>query len=447
MKSKTLALALVLSARAVLAQPDLAGKLDAIANAYAGKKGFMGSVLVAKGGNVLFEKAYGMANVEWDVPNTLDTKFRLGSITKQFTATAILQLQEQGKLSVDDPIAKYVENAPDAWKGVTIHHLLSHTSGIPSYTDTSDFPTPKFMRIPLQPLEIVMLSKDKPLEFQPGEEWKYDNTGYVLLGYIVEKVSGEKYDEYVKKHIFDPLDMKDSGYDWSKPVLHYRAAGYTWSGKAYVNADYLDMSLPHAAGSLYSTVRDLYRWDRALYTEKVLSKKSLDKMFTPVKNDYAYGWFVTKTKDRTRVTHGGGINGFATMINRYPDQDAVVVVLSNVENADAGGVAGNMVNALFGDKVELPWERKEIAVDSKILDRYTGTYDLGPLTMVVTNEEGKLMVLPSGQPKLQAFAESETRFFLKMVDASFDFVLGDDGRAKEMIVHQGGANITGKRVK
>jgi D-alanyl-D-alanine carboxypeptidase len=447
MKRKTFALVLALSARAVLAQPELAGKLDAIANAYAGKKGFMGSVLVARGGNILFEKAYGLADVEWDVSNTADAKFRLGSITKQFTATSILQLQEQGKLSVDDPVSKYVENAPEAWKNITIHHLLSHTSGIPSYTDTPEFPKPKFMRVPLTPLEIAMLSKDKPLEFQPGEKWKYDNTGYVLLGYIIEKVSGEKYGDYVKKHIFDRLDMKDSGYDWSKPVIHHRASGYSWNGKNYVNADYLDMSLPHAAGSLYSTLDDLYRWDRALYTEKILSKKSLDKMFTPVKNDYAYGWFVTKTKDHTRVTHGGGINGFATMINRYPDQDAVVIVLSNVENADAGGLAGNLVNALFGDPVELPWERKEVAVASKILDRYTGTYDLGPIQMDVTNEDGKLMVHPTGQAKMPAFAESETRFFLKVADVSFDFVMGDDGRAKEMIVHQGGANITGTRVK
>jgi CubicO group peptidase (beta-lactamase class C family) len=447
MRAKALALALVFASGAATAQSDAAAKMDAVAKAYAEKKGFMGSVLVAKSGTVLFEKSYGMADLEWDVPNTPDAKFRLGSITKQFTATAILQLQEKGKLSVDDPITKYVEGAPEAWKGITIHHLLTHTSGIPSYTDSPDFPKPKFMRIPLSPLEIVMLSKDKPLEFQPGEKWKYDNTGYVLLGYIIEKVSGEKYGEYLKKHVFDPLDMKDSGYDWSRTVLKHRASGYQWGGASYLNAEYLDMSLPHAAGSLYSTVRDLYRWDRSLYTEKALSKKSLDRMFTPVKNDYAYGWFVTHGKDRTRITHGGGINGFSTIITRYPEQQAVVIVLSNVENGDPNGVATRLANILFDEPVQLPWDRKEVSVDPKVLDRYPGTYDLGAIKIDVTAEDGKLFIHPTGQPKMQLFAQSENSFFLKVVDATFDFVLGPDGKAKEMITHQGGADKTGPRIK
>jgi CubicO group peptidase (beta-lactamase class C family) len=447
MHVKALALALVFASGAATAQSGAAAKMDAVAKAYAEKKGFMGSVLVAKSGTVLFEKSYGMADLEWDVPNTPDAKFRLGSITKQFTATAILQLQEKGKLSVDDPITKYVEGAPEAWKGITIHHLLTHTSGIPSYTDSPDFPKPKFMRLPLSPLEIVMLSKDKPLEFQPGDKFKYDNTGYVLLGYIIEKVTGEKYGEYVQKHIFDALDMKDTGYDWSRTVLKHRASGYSWGGKSYLNADYLDMSLPHAAGSLYSTVRDLYRWDQSLYTEKVLSKKSLNRMFTPVKNDYAYGWIVTQGKDRTRITHGGGINGFSTMITRYPEQQTVVIVLSNVENGDSNGVATRLANILFDEPVQLPWDRKEVSVDPKVLDRYPGTYDLGAIKVDVTTEDGKLFIHPTGQPKMQVFAQSENSFFLKVVDATFDFVLGPDGKAKEIITHQGGANITGPRIK
>ena len=203
----------------------------------------MGSVLVAKGGAVLLEKGYGLANVELDVPNTPATKFRLGSITKEFTATAILQLQEQSKLSISDLVCKYVENCPEAWKAITIHHLLTHTSGIPSYTDDPKFRKPDFMRVPMKPLDIVMLSKDKPLEFQPGEKWKYDNTGYVFLGYIVEKVSGESYADYVKKHIFGPLEMDDTGYDDTRAILKGRAAGYARGGPAgYLNADYVDMA-------------------------------------------------------------------------------------------------------------------------------------------------------------------------------------------------------------
>lgn len=309
-------------------------------------KGFSGSVLVARGGKVILEKGYGMANVELGVPNTPDTIFRLGSITKQFTATAILQLEEQGKLSVNDAACKYIADCPAAWKPITIHQLLSHTSGIASYTNDSKFMEPRVMRVPLTPLEILMLSKDKPLDFQPGEGFKYDNSGYIFLGIIIEKVSGEKYADYLRKHIFDPLDMHESGYDDTRSILKNRAAGYSNRNGQLRNADYIDMTLPYAAGSLYSNVRDLYRWDRALYTDKVLSKASRDKMWTPVKNNYAYGWFIN-TRGRKQVSHGGGINGFSTAILRYPDDDAVVIVLSNTDSANPSAIAIQLAGLLF----------------------------------------------------------------------------------------------------
>jgi CubicO group peptidase (beta-lactamase class C family) len=327
-----------------------------IANAWAKDRGFMGAVLIAKDDKILLEQGYGFANVEWDVPNTPDTKFRLGSITKQFTATAILQLVEAGALRLDDPACNYVPDCPEAWKPVTIHQLLNHTSGIPSYTGLPDFFAPKNSRIPLSPLEVVMLTKDRKLEFQPGEGWNYNNTGYVLLGHIIEKVSGVKYDAYLKEHIFDPLDMKDSGYDWTRPVQKHRASGYLYnpSTKAYTNADYLDMSLPHAAGSLYSTVKDLYQWDRALAAGKLLKKSSFELMFMPGKKNYGYGWGIETVDGRKQIGHGGGINGFSTMIARYPDQNAVVIVLSNVANAQAAVLQRDLTRALFGEKVELP---------------------------------------------------------------------------------------------
>jgi len=298
---------------------------------------------------VVLEKGYGMANIELDVANGPDTKFRLGSITKQFTATAILQLEEQGKLSVNDAACKYIAECPASWKAITIRQLLSHTSGIRSYTDDPAFMKPKFMRIPLTPVEILMLSKDKPLEFQPGEKWKYDNSGYIFLGVIIEKVSGEKYGAYLQKHIFGPLEMRGSGYDDTREILKNRAAGYSSTGNGFHNADYLDMSLPYAAGSLYSTVRDLYRWDRALYTDRVLRKASREKMWTPVKNDYGYGWSIKRVHRHKQIAHGGGINGFATFIGRYPDDDAVVIVLANNERTNAGGLANGLAGVLFGE--------------------------------------------------------------------------------------------------
>lgn len=339
-------LAIALCVPVSLAQ-ELAAKLDQAVSGFQKDHSFIGTVLVAKGGKVVLEKGYGMASLELGVPDGPDTKFRLGSITKQFTATAILQLEEQGKLSVKDAACKYIADCPAAWKAITIHQLLSHTSGIPSYTDDPEFMKPVFMRVPLTPIEILMLSRNKPLNFPPGEKWRYDNSGYIFLGVIIEKVSGEKYPAYLRKHIFDPLDMRDSGYDVTADILKNRAAGYRSGPDGFHNSDYIDMSLPYAAGSLYSTVRDLYRWDRALYTDKVLTKASREKMWTPVMNDYGYGWGIKQVRNHKQIAHGGGINGFSTFIARYPSDDAVVIVLSNNERSNAGAIASALEQILF----------------------------------------------------------------------------------------------------
>lgn len=338
---------------------DVATQLDKAVAAYQTYRGFMGSVLVAQGGRILLKKGYGMADLEWDVPNTPDAKFRLGSITKQFTATAILQLAEQGKLSVTDRACPYFDGCPASWKDVTIRELLSHTSGIPSYTSAKSFPLPKEMRVPLTPPEILLLTKDQPLDFAPGTNWRYDNSGYIFLGMILEKVSGEKYADYVRKHIFDVVGMNDTGYDVTDVVLKHRALGYRPCGDTFCNADYIDMSLPYAAGSLYSTVEDLYKWDRSLNTDKVLTKAWRDKMFTPVMHDYAYGWMVQRMANHEQIGHGGGINGFQTYIARFPQDDATVIVLSNNQAAPSDRLAAALAGTLFGEPVKLPTEKAE----------------------------------------------------------------------------------------
>ena len=343
------------TAALVLAQnADLASRLDHVLDAYQQNRHFIGSALVAKDGKVVIEKGYGFANIEWSIPNTPDTKFRLGSITKQFTATAIMQLAEQGKLSVDDRACKYVDNCPEAWKPITIHQLLTHTSGIPSYTSQEFMGAPKTVRAPLSPVDVLMLTRDKPLDFAPGSDWRYDNSGFVFLGVIVEKVSGEKYADYLQKHIFGPLDMQSTGYDDTRSILKNRASGYQPGPGGLVNSDYIDMSLPYAAGSLYSTVRDLYRWDRALYTEKVLKQSSKEKMFTPYKHDYGYGLMLQPIANHTQIGHGGGIFGFATYIARFPKDDTFVVVLSNAVNANPQAVATALAATMFGEKADVP---------------------------------------------------------------------------------------------
>jgi CubicO group peptidase (beta-lactamase class C family) len=300
-----------------------------------------GAVLLAKNGKVILSKGYGLANAEHDVPNKPETKFRLGSITKQFTAAAILQLQEQGKLSVRDNVLKYIPSAPSAWNGITIHHLLTHTSGIPSYTGAPGYE--RLMRHPAgPPLDFVNRFKSLPLEFIPGEKFKYNNSGYFLLGIIIEQASGQSYENYLRTRIFDPLGMNDTGYDHPGTVLKNRAAGYNKSR----NAEFLDMDQPYAAGSLYSTVLDLYKWDQALRSTAVLTRPSLQTAFTPGKLNwapgiqYGYGWGTATVAGRQAVGHGGGINGFSTVIWRAVEQDAVVIILSNREDAPNIGKAG-----------------------------------------------------------------------------------------------------------
>jgi CubicO group peptidase (beta-lactamase class C family) len=215
----------------------------------------MRSVLVARGGDILINKGYGFANLEWNIANSPQAKFRLGSVTKQFTAAGILLLEERGKLKIDDPIKKYVTDAPAAWDKITIFHLLTHTSGIPNFTSFPDYAS--LEASPTTAEKLVSRFRDKPLDFQPGEQWSYSNSGYVLLGYLIEKISGQDYATFVQQNIFTPLDMKDSGYDSNSAIIPRRASGYATGHDGLVNAGFVHMSVPFAAGGLYSTTEDL----------------------------------------------------------------------------------------------------------------------------------------------------------------------------------------------
>ncbi len=431
-----IAVLFLLAANAVAQDP--APKFDEYLNALAAQQRFTGSVLVARDGKVIFSKAYARANVELDVPNTPQTKFRLGSVTKQFTATAILLLQERGKLGVADPICKYFDNCPAAWSEVTIHHLLSHTGGIPNFTSFPDY-IPKMM-MPVTTQEMIARFKDKPLDFKPGEKWAYSNSGYFLLGAIIEKASGELYESFLQKNIFEPLKMTDTGYDHFETILKNRATGYSMTLGKMVNSAFLDMTQPYSAGSLYSTVEDLFLWNEALYSGKVLSAKSFEMMTTPVKNNYAYGLGVETKFNRKMISHGGGINGFATFIARFPEEKLSIVVLRNADYGTPapGRVMQDLAAIVFGEKYEIPKAVTEIKVDPKILDAYVGKYQLAPNFVLTISKKGdQLMAQATGQPQLALFAESETTFFPKVVDLKITFVKDATGKVTDLILHQG----------
>ena len=295
---------------------------------------------------------------------------------------------------------------------------------------------------------MVAVIEKKPLEFTPGEKFAYSNSGYFVLGAIVEKVSGKAYADFLQENIFTPLGMKNTGYDNPLKIIKNRAAGYQRVGGEIINASYMDMSVPYAAGSLYSTTGDLLLWDQALYTEKLVSRKSLDEIFTPFKSGYGYGWGIGKKFDRKEISHGGGIYGFATEISRFPDDNVTVVVLSNIQAAPSGKVANDLAAIVFGAKYEIPHERVEIAVDAKVLENYAGQYQIAPNVVITfTVENGKLTGQLNGQPKFSLFPESETKFFSKDVNAQITFAKDASGKITGLVLQQGGSNIPGNKIK
>jgi CubicO group peptidase (beta-lactamase class C family) len=531
---------------------------------------FNGSVLVAENGKVIYKKGLGLANMEWNIPNTTETKFRLGSITKQFTATLILQLVEQGKIKLDGKVTDYLPGyRKDIGEKVTIHQLLNHTSGIPSYTGLAGFFN-DVSRNPYTVDDFIKKYTSNDLEFEPGSKYRYNNSGYFLLGAIIEKVTGKSYEQTLKEKILDPLGMKNTGYDHHANVIEKRASGYQKTQSGYINAPYLDMSLPYAAGSMYSTVEDLYLWDQALYTDRVLSAATKDLMYKPNLEDYAYGWVVTKAKLGTetetvpKIMHGGGINGFNTVIVRFPDKKHLIVML---DNTSQGGSLDRLERAITNILYNLPYDKprmplaevlqktitekgieasiaqyrdlktkqanvydfgepelntlgyqllqarklkeaveifklnveaypqgfntydslgeaymisgntelaiqnykkslelnpqntgavemlkrlesKAAPVDAKLYDAYVGEYEMTSTFKATVYKEGeKLMAQATGQPAMELFPEGENKFFVKVVEAKVTFTRDEKGQVTGLIIHQGGRDIPGKKIK
>ena len=378
-KNDVLILFLVLISNMSIAQTK-AEQIEELLSSYEAYGKFNGSVLVSDQGKVIYKKGFGMANMEWDIPNQPNTKHRLGSITKQFTAMLILQLVAEGKLDLQAPITNYLTDYPKASGDIiTSHHLLTHTSGIPNYTSF-----PKFMedesRNPYTPEEFVKTFADKELDFTPGEKFSYSNSGYFLLGVLIEKLSGKSYEQMLQDKIFTPLNMKDTGYDNHEDILKNRATGYEKQGRDYINSSYLDMSIPYAAGSMYSTVEDLFKWDQALYTTNILPKDYMTMYFEPHitawgNSHYAYGWGVGYTKigkstDSIYVIgHGGGINGFNTNISRTTSNNSLIVLLNNTGGAPLNNITEAIHAIMHGKEYDMPKQSVADTVMAVIEDK------------------------------------------------------------------------------
>jgi CubicO group peptidase (beta-lactamase class C family) len=549
----TLALISVTTAPAAQAagEKDLAAKIDAVMSEVY-KPGEPGAaVIVRKNGRTVFRKGYGLADLELGVAIEPDMVFRLGSITKQFTAVSILLLAEEGRLGLQDEITKFLPDYPTQGRTITVEHLLTHTSGIQSYTDMPEWLP--LMRKDLTVRELIDFFKAKPMQFEPGESWAYNNSGYILLGAIIEKASGLTYEAFLDSRIFKPLGMKNSSYDRTERIVPRRVSGYQPGKDGFVNAPYLSMTQPYAAGSLLSTVDDLAVWSDAVFSGKLVKKEWLEKAFTPYKlkngesTGYGYGWFAADFGGHRSIEHGGGIHGFTSYAMTFPEDGIFLAILTNCAgpvgrapepraskiawlalglpepqrkvvslserelepltgvyvNArkqeyevsrdgtrlfaqrkggakdellpasatsfffkdnparvefvrDAGGrVTGTRIVARLGPaqvftKTEkpLPVEKKAAAVDPKVYDSLAGDYELAPGFIITILRRGdKLISQVTGQPEVELFPESETRFFLKVADAQVDFVKDALGIVTGLVLHQGGQDMPAKKVK
>ena len=335
---------LALAASIARAQTDTT-KLDAYFDSFiAMKRNPSIAVAVAKDGKVIYAKAFGYADIENDVKATPETVYRLGSITKQFTATMIMQLVGEGKLKLDDTLVSLLPDMPKAWSKVTLTHLLNHTSGIRSYTEVPGVFEDKAMK-PTTPAGIIKVVSGLPMEFEPGSKWNYNNTGYELLGMIIEKLDKRPYAESLKARILDPLDMQSTYFTSERTIVKHRAHGYSTDQNVVRNAMYINMDWPYAAGSMESTVLDLAKWDAALYGDKILPQSALKQMWTPTKltdgkiEKYGFGWHMDTQNAIPIVEHSGGIPGFTSDIRRAPTKGLTVIVLTNTQGSDAGTMA------------------------------------------------------------------------------------------------------------
>ncbi|HSK80873.1 MAG TPA: serine hydrolase [Thermoanaerobaculia bacterium] len=383
------------------------------------------AAIVVLDGEVVLRKGYGLANVELQVPNGPEMVFELGSVTKQFTAAAILMLAERGQLRIEDDVTKYLPDYPTHGQKITIEHLLTHTSGIPSYTGLPEW-IPR-VREEMKLETLIGLFKDKPLEFTPGERWAYNNSAYVLLGAVIEKASGKSYEQFIEEEVFKPLGMKDSRYGHAAELVSRRAYGYGRDGENWKNADYLSMTQPYAAGSLLSTVDDLVLWDKALSGGTLLRKASLDRMFTAVKLNsgqstrYGYGWAVFDWEGRRIVEHGGDIFGFTSYVSRVPQERLFIAILSNNEASDPRpeAIVARIQGKIFGSPLE---DRKPLPLAAREMDEYVGVYRFDEeTTRTITRDGDKLFSRRSGGGKAEIKAFAKDSFYFEESDSRLRF--------------------------
>ena len=429
--------------------PAQTSDYDAAMKLFQRENGPGGAAIVVKDGEVVYHKAFGLASIELGVPMQPDNVFRIGSITKQFTAAAVLQLAEAGKLSLDDEITRFLPEFNTHGEKITVRQLLNHTSGIKSYTGMDAW-TPEVHKRDFTPDEMIAFFQDEPLDFKPGERFAYNNSGYYLLGYLIEKASGMSYEDYVEQKLFAPLGMKDSRYGHPTEIVPNRAQGYMPAAAGYQNADYLSMTQPYAAGSLLSTVADLATWYQAVAEGKVVSEASLKEALTPTAladgktEAYGFGLSLIDVKGSKGYGHGGGIHGFLTASRYLPDEKVFVAVFSNC-NCNDPGTAASMLTEMAIGKYE-PLETVEVSEAQ--LETYLGQYELMPGFVVTFTRAGdQLIGQATGQGAFPLQPTGDHTFVNEQARLKARFNHDGDGKVVSFTLFQGGQEMEAKRME
>jgi CubicO group peptidase (beta-lactamase class C family) len=393
------------------------------------------AALVSSNGKIIYKKAIGMANAELNVPMQTDNVFRIASITKQFTSVAILQLMENGKLNLQDEITKFIPDYPVQGATITIEHLLTHTSGIRDFTSMRD--TMQRSKMDFTPVQMIALFKDQPIRFSPGSKYEYSNSNYIILGYIIEKLSGKSYGQYLEDNFFKPLGMTSSFYGNDSKIIKKRAAGYTKSGEVIKNADVISMTQPYAAGAIMSTAEDLFKWHQAVQSYKLVQKETLDKAFTKFKltngteSNYGYGWRLGYIQGSPSIGHAGMIPGFMSMAMYLPQNDVYVVVLSNCDCVSPEMATVKLAAVAIGQ----PYATKEITLESSILQSYAGVYEnKNGEQRVITVQNGKLYSQRGASPKAGLKAFEKNKFFFDDPMITMEFVANTNGKTEKLII-------------
>ena len=428
--------------------------VDSLANAFIARHEAPGvSIVVIRGRDTLVSQGYGLADLENGVPATPHTVYRIGSITKQFTSAAVLQLVEAGRVKLDDSIGAYLPTLPARWRPATVRQLLNHTSGIPSYTDIGQRWL-KRMGEKMSPDSLVALTANDTLWFAPGKSWRYDNSGYVVLGMLVEKVSGKAYDQYLKERLFTPLGLSETMYCYNAPIIPHRAQGYGRDSSGWHNAGFIDMSQPFSAGALCSSALDLSRWDQALGTGKVVSAASYREMTTPTgaaaPRHYGFGLISDSLAGHRIITHGGGINGFSTVNAWFPDDSLSITILPNAEGARPDRLLNSVARVALGVPLEQP--PQPVTLSAAELARYVGQYSLqlpngAALPMRVWVDGNRLLSQATGQGPIVLIPYGHDVFgadFDSSVRLTFT-VVGD--HASKFTLLQGGVTMNAPRTE